>query len=562
MPRFLTVIWPTSLAEAVIVRAHTGGEIAFFNKVTEAWIPVPSDDRAYDEIRRHLPTRIQERLTVPGVQAALSRPPLPHTSAPSLSAVSRPSSLPSTAPFEQWPERRGTERSMAPLLQPERPAGLFPRLGHLGGADAASQQPGGEPGKATAARSAIQSRCDVGEAARQNDPAASHDPIAAALTQRDEAMRLLMDAGADVSAPLPARLLCVYPFSRKSLQVPPFLAVLMLSRLDVLPFVTQLFARGADPHVVEPETGGNAWHFLAAGGPRDADAVGRWLHTQGVAINTRTHEGATPLGLSLMYGREIIPLLIECGADICGPQDRHRGKGVDCLTLALSNGDPRAARNIEVLIQAGVPLTEAALQEATSVRQALPLQRILERGGLSARSLDASFSRTLPRIYHILDWQRKLELLVQHGANVNIVAKPIFGGQGMRRLQKDAASACPGLLPTAALAVTGERVRALPGIRLLRDLGADLNAAGPAGSTIWHALALVQPTDAVAVAVFLRQQGVRIDRVATTADGGRVTPLAWIEANSNDADLKAVMRAAATDPAPPADALEGRQGEE
>jgi hypothetical protein len=373
---------------------------------------------------------------------------------------------------------------------------------------------------------------------------------------RHETLRLLMNAGADVSAPLPTRGLCLYPNSWEYLRLPPFLAVLMLSRGDVLPFVTQLFAGGADPHVVQPETGGNAWHFLVAGAPRDFEAVARWLHAQRVAINLRTRKGTTPLGLCLSYGWERVPLLIELGADIRGPQDRKQGTDVDGVSLAFAMS-ALSVRNVETLIRAGAPLPKGVLQRAWN-KGAHILQVTLERGDVPVRSLNAAVARALPRLHRLVNWERKLRLLVQYGANINVVAKPTFGGDGARGVRRDVSRVCPGLLPTAALAVTGKRGQALPAVRLFHELGADLNAAGPAGSTIWHALALVQPTDAIALAVFLRQARVRIDRVATTADGNRVTPLAWIEANSGNVALKAVMRSAASDPVAPADAPEGR----
>ncbi|HET6345036.1 MAG TPA: hypothetical protein VFH51_08890 [Myxococcota bacterium] len=368
------------------------------------------------------------------------------------------------------------------------------------------------------------------------------------LPQRTEVLCALTGAGVDVNALLPAHPIRVQRYqSPTGRRLPPLLAALTQRHCDILPFISHLFACGADPRAVQAETGGNAWHFLVAGNVNDVDGVGRWLQAQNVPLDVLDRHGVTPLGAALTQNPNHVPLLLGLGAQVTGEHGTRRGKAVGSLELALDN-EYAAPQNILPLIVAGAPASPRAWRKAVDLASADPLQALLERGGVSRRAVDGAFARLLPQIC-FEGVPTKLDLLVRHGANVNFVGKPQFRGSGKRRLHHTYEAAAPGLWPSAALPLARRVYRALPVLKKLRTLGVDLHATGPNGTNLWHALALTEPQDAAQVAAFLLRQGVDANAAARTAAGGQVTPLAWAEVHGEHAALlEALQDAAANRP--------------
>ncbi len=317
-------------------------------------------------------------------------------------------------------------------------------------------------------------------------------PLSLACTNGNaDVVELLLDAGAGANTKLPGG----------------ETALMTASRTGRLGPVQALLARGADVNAKEHK-GQTALMWAAAEG--HAEVVDALLKA-GADFRTPLPSGFTPLFFAIREGRsKVVFRLLEAGNkvnDIMRPE--RNGKAASPLILAIENGHFELAA---ALLKAGAdpndqPAGYAALHALTWVRK--PIRGDGDPPPIGSGDLSS------------LEIARQL---VKHGADINVRLKKGRSGRGrftstgstpfllasraadiplmqlLLELKADAglpsADDCTPLLAAAGVGAlddgeeaAGTEEEAVEAVRLLLDLGADINAVDKNGETAMHGAA-------------------------------------------------------------------------
>ncbi|MEW4528139.1 ankyrin repeat domain-containing protein [Maioricimonas sp. JC845] len=278
--------------------------------------------------------------------------------------------------------------------------------------------------------------------------------------------------------------------------------------------VQALLKHGADVNATE-RNGQTALMWAAAEGHAD---VVRLLLEAGADIDTELKSGFTPLFLAVREGRqEVVDVLLEAGQDVNERMtpERRGGRfprnGMSPLLLAVENGHFELAAH---LLERGADPNDQ--RSGFTALHAITWVRKPNRGdGIDGTPPPIGSGRMTS-----LQLVRKL---VEHGADVNARLKRGRSGRG--RLNQTAATPflfaadtadvplmellldlgadptipnadnCPPLLAAAGLGTlapgeeAGTEEESLQAVRLLLDLGADVNAVDDNGETAMHGAA-------------------------------------------------------------------------
>jgi uncharacterized protein len=338
-------------------------------------------------------------------------------------------------------------------------------------------------------------------------------PLALASTNGNAAIvRLLLEAGADPNPTL------------KGGEMPLMLA----ARAGSVDAVKALLVRGAK-HDARESHGQTALMWAAAEGHAP---VMRALIEAGADINATLSSGFTPFFFAVREGRiEAVRLLLEKGVDVNAPIRRPErpGEGTQNPNYVLYRPIPRGTSPIMLAVQnahyeLAIALVEAGanpndLQSGFSPLHILSGVRKPDSSDGSDPSTPAGSGR-----FTSLDFAREL---VKRGANVNLrldKAAPRYPATSSRietpgatpfLLAADRADvplmrvllelgadpmlpnfsnttplmAAAGLGTTEPLEEAGEEVEALEAVKMLVDLGADVNAVDNNGNTAMHGAA-------------------------------------------------------------------------
>ena len=383
-------------------------------------------------------------------------------------------------------------------------------------------------------------------------------PLAIACQRGDEArVKSLLDAGADVNATLNGGESMLMVASRTGKPGP----------------VKLLLAKGAqvDAHDRREQT---ALMWAAAEGHAE---VVNLLIKAGADVRARLNSGFTPLLFAVREGRiEVVKALINAGVDV--NEATTVEKSMSALLLAEENGHYELA---VVLLEAGANAND----ERSGARPLHHIARVRKpnRGDGEDGSPPPQGSGKLTS----LDFVRAL---VKHGAGVNAPRKQGSsgkGGMGTRRatpfmfaaktadvplmkllielgadpMKPNADGATPlmvaaGLATTAPDEEAGTEDECLEAVKLLLDLGADVNTVDKNGETAMHAAAYKSLPKMV---TFLAEHGAKMD-VWNHKNKSGWTPLMIAEgfrvgnfkpSVATIAAIHQVMRAAGMTPPPP-----------
>ena len=176
---------------------------------------------------------------------------------------------------------------------------------------------------------------------------------------------------------------------------------------------TWLLDHGADWNYRNSE-GETMLHVAAA---RGNIPVAQMLVTKGIDVNTRSNAGLTPLCLAVWEQPEMTRWLIDRGADVNATTDSTGSP----LQFAANRGDTVIVRT---LLTRGATVNyqnrtwEAPLYLATRLGSTAVVRQLLESGAdpnLTALNAD----RTALHVASIIGKKDLVELLLEHGANVN-----------------------------------------------------------------------------------------------------------------------------------------------
>jgi ankyrin repeat protein len=389
-------------------------------------------------------------------------------------------------------------------------------------------------------------------------------PLAIACTNGNkEIVELLLDAGADANSALPGG----------------ETALMIAARTGRLAPVKALLSRGADVNA-EERKGQTALMWAAAEG--HVEVAGALLEA-GADFRKRLRSGFTPFFFAVREGRaEVVQRLLEAGADVnerLRPRRRRGGadtKPTTALVLAVENGHFELAAE---LLEAGAdanasPSGYTALHAITWVRK--PIRGDGNPPPTGSGKLDS------------LDMVRQL---IAHGANLDVRLEDGTSELGrftttgstpfllaarasdvplMRLLVELGADTaipnadnCTPLLAAAGVGALGDgeesagtEEEAIEAVRVLLELGADVNAVDDNGETAMHGAAYQSRFKLVE---FLADRGADIE-IWNTRNRAGWTPLMIARghrpgnfrlAPDTVAAIEKVMRAAGVEPPEP-----------
>jgi uncharacterized protein len=349
----------------------------------------------------------------------------------------------------------------------------------------------------------VRSRANVNATNRYGVP-----PLSTACTNGNVALvRLLLDAGADANASLPGG----------------ETVLMTAARVGSLEAVKALLARGANPNAQERRDQ-TALMWAAAEGHA---TVVRALIEAGSTINATLPSGFTPLFFAVREGHiDVVRVLLEAGvnvnetltpkadrpASLLGANYKPIRNGTSPLMLAVENGHFELAI---ALVQAGADPNDQ--RSGFTALHAISWVRKPDASDVGDPAPIGSGSLTSLQF---------VRALVDRGANVNArlakVPRPpasatLLGTEGatpflmaadradvplMRELVKAGADpllpnadkstplmAAAGLGTSDPLEEAGTEDEALDAVKMLLDLGADINAVDNKGDTVMHGAA-------------------------------------------------------------------------
>jgi ankyrin repeat protein len=350
----------------------------------------------------------------------------------------------------------------------------------------------------------VRSRANVNATNRYGVP-----PLSTACTNGNAALvRLLLDAGANANASLPGG----------------ETVLMTAARVGSLEAIKALLARGANPNAQERRDQTALMWAAAEGHP----TVVRALIEAGSTINATLPSGFTPLFFAVREGHiDVVRVLLEAGVNVnetlqpkaerpaspLGTNYRPIRKGTSPLMLAVENGHFDLAM---ALVEAGADPNDQ--RSGFTPLHAISWVRKPDASDVGDPAPIGSGSLTSLQFVHAL---------VARGANVNArlgkgVPRPpasatMLGTEGatpflmaadradvplMRELVKAGADpflpnadkstplmAAAGLGTSDPLEEAGTEDEALDAVKMLLDLGADINAVDSKGDTAMHGAA-------------------------------------------------------------------------
>jgi ankyrin repeat protein len=172
-----------------------------------------------------------------------------------------------------------------------------------------------------------------------------------------------------------------------------------------------LLARGANPNVRDSD----GWPALTLACAKGEEAVARASVLRGANMSSRTGDGRTPLNVAAGCRRpSLVTFLLKHGA-LPGLNEKN-----DWGYTALM--EAHDLPTVRLLIQAGADVNAVSKDKETALTNAAELaepelaQYLIEHGA-DARRGDTSFALGMALLRHSI---RSVELLVDHGANVNV----------------------------------------------------------------------------------------------------------------------------------------------
>jgi ankyrin repeat protein len=397
-------------------------------------------------------------------------------------------------------------------------------------------------------------------------------PLALACTNgTKEIVESLLDAGADPNSALPGG----------------ETALMIASRTGRIGAVETLLARGADVDAQERK-GQTALMWAAAEG--HAEVVDALLEG-GADIRTRLRSGFTPLFFAVREGRsEVVKRLLQAGADVnetMRPRRRRGGadtKPTTALILAIENGHFELA---DELLGAGAdpnksPAGYTALHAITWVRK--PIRGDGNPPPVGSGKLN-SLEMVRQLVAHGADMDVRLEdgtselgrftttgstpfLMAARASDVPLVLLLAELGADTTIANADN---CTPLLAAAGVGALGDgeeaagtEEEAIETVRVLLELGADVNAVDDNGETAMHGAAYQSLFKLVD---FLAEHGADI-KIWNTKNKAGWTPLMIAQghrpgnfrlAPDTVAAIEKVMRAAGVDPPAPTPYVDRRK---
>jgi ankyrin repeat protein len=368
----------------------------------------------------------------------------------------------------------------------------------------------------------------------------------ACINGNPKTIKLLLDAGADPNVALPEG----------------ETAIMTAARTGNVAAARTLLEYGADVTARERWRGQDALTWAAAEAHL---GMAKLLIEYGAPVNTRSKGGFSPLTFAVRQGhRDMVRLLLDAGANI-NDTTSEEGVGASPLIMAIYNADWDLA---EYLLERGA-------DPNTSTPGYAPLHLAIQvRNPDVDRDPDAvQTART--GTTGTLDSLDIIRSLLKHGANPNVRMKkafvdlgsppdmPVLGATPLFLAAKGADAAVMRLLLAAGVKEplmateagsnplmaaagvgyqqgrsTGTEGEALDAVKLMVELGADVNAANANGFTALHGAVI---RGANSIVAFLAEHGATL----SPKDKRGRTPLTIAEEGAGDSQQRRQLKTAA-----------------